>query len=101
MRKLFIVSVLASAVAVTVSPTAARAQQEVGRDVTVWTWDGRVNPGNWFHLNNVNGSVNIVESRDNSLSLNTRTAGPLPASGNASRTHARSASQSSARSTLR
>lgn len=67
MRKLFIVSVLVSALAGAVNPAPATAQQEVGRDVTVWTWDGRINSGNWFHLNNVNGSVNIEESRDNSI----------------------------------
>ena len=67
MKKLLIVSMLASGMAVVASPAVARAQQEVGRDVTVWTWDGRINSGNWFHLNNVNGSVNIEESRDNSI----------------------------------
>lgn len=67
MKRLFIGSMLASGVAVAASPAAARAQQEVGRDVTVWTWAGRIDSGRWFHLNNVNGSVNIEESRDNSI----------------------------------
>ena len=58
MKKLFIVSMLVSGVAVAASPALARAQQEVGRDVTVWTWDGRINSGNWFYLHNVNGAVN-------------------------------------------
>jgi len=67
MKKIFIVSILASGVAVVVAPAAARAQQEVGRDVTVWTWNGRVSAGNWFSLSNVNGSVNIDTSPDNSI----------------------------------
>jgi hypothetical protein len=67
MKRFFVVSVLASAVAVAASPAPAMAQQEVGRDVTVWTWDGRISSGNWFHLHNVNGAVYIEESRDNSI----------------------------------
>jgi hypothetical protein len=67
MKRFFVVSVLASAVAVAASPAPATAQQEVGRDVTVWTWDGRISSGNWFYLHNVNGAVNIEESRDNSI----------------------------------
>ena len=67
MRKHAIVSILASAIAVTAAPAAARAQQEYGRDVTVWTWEGRVDAGHWFSLNNVNGSVTIDPSSDNSV----------------------------------
>jgi hypothetical protein len=67
MKRFFVVSVLASAVAVAAGPAPATAQQEVGRDVTVWTWDGRISSGNWFYLHNVNGAVNIEESRDNSI----------------------------------
>jgi len=52
---------------VAVIPAVSRAQQEVGRDVSVWTWDGRVDAGNWFKLSNVNGSVTIARSRDNSV----------------------------------
>jgi hypothetical protein len=67
MKKLVIVSMLASAAAVAGAPAPAAAQQEVGRDVKVWTWDGRVDAGHWFSLNNVNGSVTIDQSSDNSV----------------------------------
>lgn len=67
MKKMVVVSMFMSAVAVAAVPAAARAQQEVGRDVTVWTWDGRVDTGHWFSLNNVNGSVTIDPSPDNSI----------------------------------
>ncbi len=53
--------------AVAATPAVSPAQQEVGRDVAVWTWDGRVDAGNWFKLSNVNGSVTIDASRDNSV----------------------------------
>lgn len=53
--------------AVAFTPAVSRAQQEVGRDVTVWTWDGRVDAGHWFSLSNVNGSVTIDPSSDNSV----------------------------------
>lgn len=62
-----IVSILASAIVVAAAPAAASAQQEYGRDVTVWTWDGRIDAGRWFSLNNVNGSVTIDPSSDNSV----------------------------------
>src|SRR5258707_928366 len=55
-----------SAVA-SLTPALSQAQREVGRDVSVWTWDGRVDNGNWFKLSNVNGSVTIDPSRDNSV----------------------------------
>jgi hypothetical protein len=67
MRKLVIVSILASAIVVAAAPAAARAQQEYGRDLTVWTWEGRVDAGHWFSLNNINGSVTIDPSSDNSV----------------------------------
>ena len=67
MRRLAIVSIIASAIAVAAVPASASAQQEYGRDVTVWTWDGRVDAGHWFSLNNVNGSVTIDPSSDNSV----------------------------------
>lgn len=52
---------------VAAAPAISDAQQEAGRDVSVWTWDGRVDNGNWFKLSNVNGSVTIDPSRDNSV----------------------------------
>ena len=65
MRKFAVLSVLAIAAA---APSSARAQQqEVGREDRVWTWDGRVDSGRWFYLNNVNGSVTIDPSSDNSI----------------------------------
>jgi hypothetical protein len=33
----------------------------------VWTWTGRIDAGHWFKLSNVNGSVNIDASSDNSV----------------------------------
>ncbi len=53
--------------AVAVTPSASAAQQRLGRDVTIWTWDGRVDAGHWFNLSNVNGSVTIDPSSDNSV----------------------------------
>jgi hypothetical protein len=64
MNKLAVISILAAA---GLAPSAARAQQELGRDDRVWTWDGRIDNGRWFHLNNVNGSVTIDASSDNSI----------------------------------
>ncbi len=49
------------------TPAASRAQEEVGRDVKVWTWDGRVDSGRWFSVSNVNGSVTVDPSSDNSV----------------------------------
>lgn len=48
-------------------PNASPAQQELGRDVEVWTWQGRVDAGRWFRLSNVNGPVSIEPSRDNQV----------------------------------
>jgi DUF4097 and DUF4098 domain-containing protein YvlB len=53
--------------AVAVTPSVSRAQQGLGRDVTVWTWDGRIDAGRWFNLSNINGSVTIDPSSDNSV----------------------------------
>ena len=64
MRKIAIGLLVAAAALV---PAVSRAQQEVGRDVAVWTWQGRVDAGHWFSLSNVNGSVTIDPSSDNSV----------------------------------
>lgn len=61
MRKLFGALALVVAVA---APAVGRAQ-DVGRDVSVWTWDGRVSSGNMFRLSSVNGPVSIESSPDN------------------------------------
>jgi DUF4097 and DUF4098 domain-containing protein YvlB len=53
--------------AVVITPVVSRAQQELGRDVTVWTWEGKLDAGRWFRLSNVNGSVTIDPSSDNSV----------------------------------
>jgi DUF4097 and DUF4098 domain-containing protein YvlB len=58
--------IVASILSIAIAPVA-RAQQEVGRDVTVWTWDGRMDAGHSFSLSNVNGSVTIDPSSDNSV----------------------------------
>jgi hypothetical protein len=62
MRKVFSVLALSAAV---LAPAIAHAQQDLGRDVSVWTWDGRVSSGNWFRLSSVNGPVTIEPSSDN------------------------------------
>ncbi len=49
------------------APAVSSSQEEVGRDVKVWTWDGRVDSGRWFSLSNVNGSVTVDPSSDNSV----------------------------------
>jgi hypothetical protein len=38
--------------------------QELGRDVDVWTWQGRVEQGRWFRLSSVNGPVIVEPSGD-------------------------------------
>jgi hypothetical protein len=62
MRRVLRVLALSAAV---IAPTLAHAQQDLGRDVSVWTWDGRVSSGNWFRLSSVNGPVTIEPSSDN------------------------------------
>jgi putative adhesin len=47
----------------TAAPKKIRAQ-ELGRDVTVWTWQGRVDQGRWFKLSSVNGPVTVESSND-------------------------------------
>ncbi len=53
-------------VAIAASPSAGRTQ-DLGRNSTVWTWDGRVSNGNWFRLSSVNGPVSIEQSNDNMI----------------------------------
>ena len=67
MRIFSVASLFAGSIAITALPAAVAAQQEQGRDVTVWNWDGRVDAGHWFNLSNVNGPVTIDQSRDNSV----------------------------------
>lgn len=67
MRIFSVASIIACAVGTVAVPAVGTAQQEQGRDVTVWTWQGRVDGGHWFNLNNVNGSVSIDQSPDNSV----------------------------------
>lgn len=62
MRKLFGALTIAALV---VAPAVGSAQAEVGRDKEVWTWDGRVESGNWFRLSSVNGPVSVEPSNDN------------------------------------
>lgn len=49
----------------TVAGPAAVGAQDLGRDVAVWTWDGRVDSGRWFRLSSVNGPVTVELSPDN------------------------------------
>ena len=65
--KAFAVLAVASLGVVGFAPATVRAQQELGRDARVWTWDGRVESGRSFILNNVNGSVTIDPSSDNTV----------------------------------
>src|SRR5512141_548849 len=65
MSRLSVLAVVLSAGVVAARPATARAQEELGRDVSVWTWQGRVDAGRWFSVNNVNGSVTIDSSADN------------------------------------
>ncbi len=67
MRIFSVATLFVGAVGITALPAATAAQQEQGRDVTVWNWEGKVDAGHWFNLNNVNGSVTIDQSRDNSV----------------------------------
>lgn len=67
MKTFAVLSVTASLAVASVAPASLRAQQELGRDDRVWTWTGRVDSDNWFILNNVNGSVTIDPSSDNSV----------------------------------
>src|SRR6266851_9921629 len=67
MRIFSVASLVAGAVGLTALPVAAAAQQEQGRDVTIWNWDGKVDAGHWFNLSNVNGSVTVDKSSDNSV----------------------------------
>ena len=64
MKKFAVLSILAIA---GFAPAAAGAQQELGREDRVWTWDGRIDSSRWFYLHNVNGSVTIDASNDNSI----------------------------------
>ncbi len=66
MKNFAVLSLIASA-ALVASPSSALAQQELGRDVRIWTWDGAVEAGRWFSLTNVNGSVTIDASSDNQV----------------------------------
>jgi hypothetical protein len=65
--KTFAVLAVASLAAAGFAPATARAQQELGRDDRVWTWNGRVESGRSFILTNVNGSVSIDPSSDNTV----------------------------------
>lgn len=66
MIKVFRSIALAALVA---APAAGYAQQDLGRDATTWTWDGRVASGNWFRLSSVNGPVSIEPSSDNMVHI--------------------------------
>ena len=64
MRSEFLGLLIAASIAV---PNTSPAQTDLGRDVEVWTWQGRVDSGRWFRLSNVNGSVTIDPSSDNQV----------------------------------
>ncbi|HEY8164691.1 MAG TPA: DUF4097 family beta strand repeat-containing protein [Gemmatimonadaceae bacterium] len=62
MRKSLVAWVVIASV-IAAAPKKGRAQ-EVGRDVEVWTWQGRVDQGRWFRLSSVNGPVTVEPSGD-------------------------------------
>jgi DUF4097 and DUF4098 domain-containing protein YvlB len=62
--RLAFVGLMTAAVAI---PMTSPAQTDLGRDVSVWTWQGRVDAGRWFRLSNVNGAVSIDPSSDNQV----------------------------------
>ena len=55
----------AGAVALVFASPSVSASQELGRNQETWTWEGRVERGNWFRLNSVNGPVTVEASPDN------------------------------------
>ncbi|HYN79875.1 MAG TPA: DUF4097 family beta strand repeat-containing protein [Gemmatimonadaceae bacterium] len=63
--RLALVGMLAAAIMAV--PDTSAAQTGLGRDVEVWTWQGRVDSGRWFRLSNVNGAVTITPSSDNQV----------------------------------
>ena len=60
-----LVGMIAGALAVAVPGPAAVGAQDLGRDVAVWRWDGRIDSGRWFRLSSVNGPVTVELSPDN------------------------------------
>ncbi len=62
MRKTLAALVVLASV-ITAAPKKVRTQ-EVGRDVAVWNWQGRVDQGHWFRLSSVNGPVTVEPSSD-------------------------------------
>jgi hypothetical protein len=57
------------ALAVLLVAPALAAQQQYGRDSDTWKWDGRVDPGHWMNVFNINGSVDFAPSPDNMVHL--------------------------------
>jgi hypothetical protein len=55
-----------AAALVFVSPSVS-ASQDLGRSQETWTWEGRIDRGNWFRLSSVNGPVTIEASPDNKV----------------------------------
>jgi hypothetical protein len=62
MRKSLVAMVVIASV-IAAAPKKGRSQ-ELGRDVEVWTWQGRVDQGRWFRLSSVNGPVSVEPSGD-------------------------------------
>jgi DUF4097 and DUF4098 domain-containing protein YvlB len=56
----------AALLALAALPAIAGAQGD-GRNLTTWRWDGRVDPGHWMGIHNVNGSVEFTPSSDNQV----------------------------------
>ncbi len=54
----------ALALVLALSATTSGAQ-DLGRNSTTWTWDGKVEAGNWFRLLSINGPVSVEASTDN------------------------------------
>ncbi len=53
----------AIAAAALLSPTL-HAQADLGRNDTTWTWARKMDAGQWFHVRDLNGSVDVTASAD-------------------------------------
>jgi hypothetical protein len=59
--------VVLTALLATSAAGSVAAAQDLGRNSETWSWDGRVESGNWFRLSSVNGPVTVEPSPDNQV----------------------------------
>ena len=62
-------TIFGAAVALALAAPVLGAQQQYGRDVDTWRWDGRVDAGHWMSVFNINGPVDFLPSSDNMVHL--------------------------------